>query len=294
MGSSSVKKNWRTIGWNNLQFSCPVDWEVTVSSACHLLVEEELAPVFELRWDTGNKGTTVHELVQRSIEASQERVTLSPVELPDCFTPLPYTDITALSSRPDLSPELLFWYCEECGSVFLCHLHRFAPQDTATLASVLCGLKCHQSHEGKAFWSLQDFQLKLSSEYQYRDSSFQAGLSRLAFSGNGLELQYCRLAPADARLQANEIKDILNGLIGSRYNAHYLVDDEHQCCSMSGPTGMGKLMACLRRKPLYCWAKMWHIQSSNRLLALVIHSRHPIDPDIGESLSGCYEIVPLQ
>lgn len=294
MGAAdTAREGLRSIGWNGIQFKCPAGWEVIADSAGHLLIEEEFSPLLELRWERG-KIPGLEELVHRISTTDPKQTPPVPVSPPPPLAALGLSGLTCLSRRPDSWPEILLWQCTDCATLMLVQLHQHAHATRDGVLAMLASLRCHVSPDEQSLWSLQDFRLVLPPGYQFCDSTFQPGLSRLAFTGNDLNLQFCRLAPAATRLRGHGIRDILDELTGSPFVPTYLADTEDMCECVMGATGLARVLVTLTRKPRCCWARMWHIPLHDRLLALVITSRRPIDPRIGDTLARCYETVPLR
>jgi hypothetical protein len=163
---------------------------------------------------------------------------------------------------------------------------------TSQLGAVLDSVQCHRSHGAPSYWSIQDFQLILPPEYTFTDSTFAAGLSRLAFSGNGLKLQFCRLAPAATRLAASSLPQLLGTLVGGPLPEDAITDAPEVYECRNHPSASHRWLARLRRLPPYRWGRIRHDVPHNRLLAVTAESTEAIDLTIVHGLCLHYEIVP--
>jgi len=277
-------------GWNGLQFSHPASWQVIVAAPHHLIVESNLSPILEIRWEPSGK-SSVEQVIRAAInqltDSTRSVIRLAPG---DTFPGLDLSQMSGLSWHDNRSLDGLVWQCPVCATVLFLHLSS-QQTDPVTVASLLQSLRCHKEPEEHSLWALQDFRLSLPPGYTYIDSTFAAGLSRLAFEGHDLRLQFCRLAPASARLAQSSLIALLKSMLDNRDHDEILNDSQLLCEIQTHPTAARRLVAHLSRKPIYRWGRIWHKQQQNRLLSLIIESRHPVNLDSAHHLAKRYEIV---
>ncbi|SHO52468.1 hypothetical protein [Desulfopila aestuarii] len=283
----------RLTGWNGLQFSNPVNWEVIVAGPRHLLVENDLNPLLEIRWEPDGK-ISVDQVIQATISRlADSKLSVLKLVPPEPFRNLNLPDLSGLTWHDNESLDALVWQCPVCKTVLFLHLNS-QQTNPATVASLLQSLRCHQKPEEDALWSIQDFRLILPPGYTYIDSTFSAGLSRLAFSGQDLRLDFCRLAPASARLAQSSLSELLKSMLGRQEQEEILNHSNVMCEMQVNPTFARRLVAHLTRKSMYRWGRIWHDEHHNRLLSLIVESRHLIHLDEAHHLANRYEILPLQ
>lgn len=286
-------KGERQIGWNGLQIRLPADWEAIVAAPRHLLFEKNLRPLIEIRWDDSGRSSvdSVITAASRQLAATDSAVHRSPPSPP--YNSLNFPHLTALAWNDDRLPEGLVWQCDHCVTVFFCHLLQSDQTDHPAIVSLLQSLSCHREAEQPNLWSLQDFQLIVPPGYTFIDSTFAAGLSRLAFSGADLELQFCRLAPASTRLVNSSLAQLLRTMLDNPETAEILATTPELHEQRNMPSTSSRFLARFRKKPLFHWGRIWHDTAHNRLLSVIAHSRRPIDLPTVHHLSSQYEILPL-
>ena len=255
----------RLVGWNGLRFSCPSSWEGIVRGGHNLLLEDQFTPVAELRW-SDNSTASVDSVLARAMRGRGElSVPLATHALPPIFASLP---LPGLTGQP---------------------LQRGAfKHDKAPRLIVAPGL----GHVPPALWAVMDFQLTLPPGFRYQDSSFRAGMSRLVVTDHNLQLQYCRLAPADSRLQGRTLAGLLTQLHNPVSPQEVLSTGEYHQEISSLPPAWRRLSATLTNKPAYSWASIRHDQQHNRLLACTADSKAPIPLETVRHLASSYAFIP--
>jgi hypothetical protein len=279
----------RLAGWNGLQFSHPVDWEVIVAGPRHLLIEHNLSPILEIRWEPGGKSSSEQVIQAATSRLAEKKRTVQKIAPPALFQSLELGDLSGLSWHADHALDGLIWQCPACATVLFVHLHR--QTEPTAVGLLLQSLRCHQAALEDGLWSIQDFRLTLPPEFTFVDHTFAAGLSRLAFAGRDLRLQFCRLAPATDRLTRNTLGELLTSMLGNRDRTELLTDSPTLCEIRTNPTAARRLVARLGRKPVFQWGRIWHKQQQNRLLTLIVESNRPLHPANGDHLAQRYEIV---
>ncbi len=294
MSSPSAADSCRQIGWNDLRFSLPATWEVIVAGPRHLLVENRLQPMVEIRWE---KGGTISP--ERVCLAAVRQLAGSGRTVRRCIPPEPYhttlghLGATGLSWQHEQQLDGLIWQCRQCGTIIFCSFGDAQRKSGSAVARLLASLRCRHEAEEPTLWSVQDFRLVLPPEYAFVNSTFAAGLSRLAFTGHNLQLQFCRLAPAATRLAGGSLAHHLRAMLGSTGTEDILAETAQAHERMNRPSAGRRLLARLTRKPVFCWGRIWHDPAHDRLLSLVAASNRPIDLETVRHLCRGYEILPL-
>lgn len=284
----------RLIAWNGLQFCLPPSWEVIVASPRHLLVERDFRPVLEIRWDGSGKGSPAD-----IVESTIQRFTKSGQAARETHVPRPFAAIPGCSGAVGLCwhecerLDGLVWQCPGCRTVLFCHLYHQRQTEEAAVCALLQTLRCCRESGAPSLWSVQDFRLSLPAGFHFRDYTLAAGLSRLAFQGHGLELQFCRLAPASARLADRSLPQLLGQLLGRVQPVEVLTDTPgvHEC--RNRPRTLPRLWQRLFRRLQFRWGRIWHDAQHDRLLTLTAAGARPIDLDTVHRLCANYEILSL-
>ena len=285
----------RLIGWNGLTIRLPKSWECIVSGPCHLLVELNFQPVFELRWE--KKGSRTAADLLSTVLQGLTRQTENPVcrvSPPEEFKTLALkTGAAALSWETGKRLTGLLWQCATCNSAIFCHLHHHPDVQSVQMALVLESLGCHSQQNAPAFWSIQDFQLVLPPTVSLDSYTLAPGLSRLTFHHEHLVLHYLRLAPASERLKSTSLPQLLKTLHTELAPGEILTDSFDMFECRNCPSQSQQILSRLRRQKPFYWGRIWHYEKQNRLLALTAESLRPIDLDTVHSLCTDYEIIPF-
>lgn len=269
--------------------------EVVVAGPRHLLLESSLAPILEIRWQQGSGRQSVDSIIDTIIHRTSDReAVLRPISLPEHIRQLALPHLRGLSWHDDLRLDGLVWQCPTCQTVIFCHLTNRQQTGYDTLLLLLQTVRCHLDTGQERLWSVQDFRLTLPAAFTFVDSSFAAGLSRLAFSGCGLKVQYCRLAFASARLAQMSLGQLLTEMLGCNQTAETVRETATLCEMRTQPSFWGRLHALLARRPVFSWGRIWHDAAHNRLLAIVAHGKQPIAQATVQQLAITYEILPRQ
>ncbi len=287
-------KGTRLIGWNGLQFHLPLTWEVIVSGPCHLLIEYDFAPVLEIRWHTGGNSTpeNIFETTRRHFSSTKSNV--SKITIPKPYAIFAKRNgVTAVSWHDDNHLDGLIWQSEVSRTVIFCHLFRHTEASSKEVTALLESLQCNVGIPVPCTWSIQDFTLNLPTGFRYIDSTFKAGLSRIAFTNDNLQLQFCRLAPAATRLTTNSLPQLLSTLLGDVSMDETLIDKEslHEC--QNNPSTFRQFLSRMRKQRPFHWGRIWHDSQNNRLLSLLAESKHPISLNTVHNLCTHYEIIPF-
>jgi hypothetical protein len=295
MNQSTNSDNIRHRGWNGLRCTLPEFWDAIVSGPFHLLIEHDFHPVMEIRWEqvTDNSNKDLFEIIRRNFARTTE-TTITKVDLPKEFSALAQRHtLTTVSWEPSGRLNGLLWQCSSCSTIIFCNITPHPDISLAQLRPVLESVCCHPENEDLAFWSIQDFQLHIPRSFSFSDYTFAAGLSRLAFRGDGLHLQFCRLAPATERLRGNSLSQLLSTLQGDLVDEETLMNTPTLHERKNMPHTAHQLLTRLRRRNPFCWGRIWHNVEANRILAVTAESKRPIDINTVHSISSHYEIVQI-
>ncbi len=280
----------REIAWNGLRFETPQQWEVIISGRNHILFESDFQPVLELRWDSSSNQTTEKRIAKIVKKLQKE------LELPIAEVPFPSAwkdglegyEQTWLSWRDDKLVTGAVLLCEKCGTLLLL---RFFHTDNSPL-EMLTTLHCHVDKGNVTPWSIQDFKLSLPKPFSLLHYNLAAGFTRLSFSAPRAILHVCRIAPARERLKRQKLQNILKTLLGVPdldENADIL---RHTVEYYRSPSIFSQIIIRLRRQKPFCWARIWHCEDSDRLLAVIMESIRPIDVSTVHAICETYEITP--
>lgn len=309
METLTSTESLRQIGWNNIQLALPGGWETIVSGDRNLLIEQNFQPLIDLRWETATRGRTLEEIflsIQRVLgkrsSCPVERVAV-PAELALLEEK---TDCIAFSWSANEGPSCrdrhqaingLLWHCPDCATILIAQLYHHPKVALAQLSPVFDSIHCHPP-EGEntetTYWSIQDFRITLPTSCKMTAHSFQAGLTRLTFQEQDMQLHFCRLAPAKQRLQQGPMSRLLTNLLGEDTKYQELNQSDHHYECINSPPLTQQMLKRLKRQHPFRWGRIWHDEQANRLLSVLAESRSPIDLSRVHKFCDHYEILDCQ
>lgn len=286
----------RLTSWNGIQLNLPSTWEVVVTGPCHLAVEADFLPVFEVRWEQfANPQAGIS--LKKAIAKIQKHFPgeMSQLQPPETFKQ--YTkhfQAIALSWDGGSKVSGLLHRCDTCGTIVLVHLYDHPTLTSTQILDALMNLRCHSNttDNGMQLWSIQDFQFEVPKEFQFQHQVFKAGFSSISFSHKKLSARFCRLAPADKRLVEQSIEQLLATMLDITLPDNGYSLDQHTYCCWNNPTLLYQIRCRLRRKKPFYWGMVRYLPSVNRIVVLAVEATHPLPQEELQSLFDRYEIIP--
>ena len=279
------------IGWNGVQFSTAKNWETIVQQNNHLICEENLHPLFEIRWQRNQRGEIKYkdacdhlgyQLCPPSIVKKKQYIQ----QLSTHFK------VTAYSKDGNTEIAGLFCYCEQCHTLLHIHIPD-AKVEPERIFHHLRSLRCHSENDDSTLWSLQDFRLSLEPQlgiWQLKNFSFAAGLSRIQLGQDALQLHICRLARAEQRLHHSSLPELLQTLAGTAELSFTGAEDE--CFAQRTPSIPRQILLRLQRNKSFISSGVRYIKGRDRILALVAESNKPISPTLFNTIWQNYDLLP--
>ncbi len=280
------------IRWNGLIIDIPKRWEVIVKDSRHLILEKDLKPLLEIRWQPGGRGRSIGSIDKIAARFSKDSG-YSP------SSPAGDGVVSRLSNRYDVqsftlnhAPEVsaVMLVCRNCAATILMRLYPGALESLENDPFVLDSLLCHDDDGDQQRWQIQDFYFKVPEEFELGSCSFRFGLTSLFFSSKAADLSFCRLAPASEHLKTTGLAALFESLYAAPVEDQRAVDPftlRFYCT----PGGVERLWSSVRRKKVYRAATLSHFPDNDRILGYAISSRHPIGPGLQASIENGYGIV---
>ena len=284
---------FRKIGWNGIRLAIPGTWEGRLGGHNHLIFEENFSPLLEIRWQKTQKrksprSQSVFKRIKKTAAELYEK------DLPSDWSFLKNGyDVTCYGKQDNLPFDTAICVCKQCQTLLLFQLNRKRAETGSLLVNCLKSLSCHTTADEQVFWSLQDLQLQLPSNYSLIDSSFAPGLTRISFRSRHIILHTCKLAPADARLSNQSLAEILRSLADMPDLPVQYSEDDNFCMGQRTPAIGRQLLIRFKRKKPFVRAEIRHDTANNRLLAVILESLRPIPPETSESIYNNYEIIQI-
>ncbi|MBW1635155.1 MAG: hypothetical protein JRJ68_02660 [Deltaproteobacteria bacterium] len=293
MPSAETKEIFRQIGWNGIRLTVPCSWETHVGGRNHLIFEKDFSPVLEMRWqERENKKSANARSVSKQIKKTD--TTLHEKELPREWSFLKEKfDVTCYGRKRESSFSTAVCTCRHCQALIFFQLNDNREKIDHLLKKSMKSLSCCCAAGSRSFWSIQDFQLQLPSEYSLTDYSLAAGLSRISFQSGRMFLHTCKLSPADNRLNSHSLEDILKNLADVQDLQVHQDENGMGCRGYRKPTITSQILLRLQRKKPFIRAEIRHDTSHNRLLAVILESIKPIRSGTCQAISNNYEIIQI-
>ena len=281
-----------SIRWNNLHLDIPGKWEVIVKSTHHLIFEENLKPLFEIRWQAPLKRSKLVEGkdIIRQLEPGDhysphaDASELLPARLTSNFT----TETYYLES--DSKQMVLLLTCKDCHTVLLVRIYSSSDQGLKEVAAVLASLNCHPTPEEQNKWQILDFHFSVPEGFELERSSFRFGLTMLQFKSDATELQLCRLAPASHHLQRSSLAALFQSFSSAPPELQTTAAQD-TLTYHHVPSVAVHLWSKIRRKKVHQASRFVHYPLHDRILGYSIRSRKPIEARVEEILKNGYGIV---
>lgn len=280
------------IRWNGLHFEAPDKWDVIVKDPRHLIIERELKPVLELRWQppgTGKSSATIDRIVSQLTAGSDCRPSPELINLlPDGLTSR--FGVQAFSLDRGLDGCALLLTCTSCTTTLLVRIYKDSLTRFAELPTIFESLDCHPGDSEKARWQIQDFYFTLPGEFNLEASSFRFGITKLIFKGGSSELELCRLAPASHHLQHNPLSALFHSFSSAPPEQQVAADPSTLSYSYT-PGIVEHLWSRVRRNKVYQSAWFVHFPLGDRILGYNIRSSKPIDSRVESMIEDSYGII---
>jgi len=287
-------KQGKLIAWNGLRLVIPQQWETIVRDHRHLIFEQDLHPILELRWHQSGKGGD-SEKKTHDILAQLEKETGKPVTLAETSTPLgalqPSYDVTAFSLGASGFPDGAVLICQSCATIILIRFFSGAEDWLAKESNPFQTLSCHLPHGKEPTWAIQDFSLQLAEDFHLDTYTFAFGMSRILFRSSSTDVVFFRLAPASTHLKKSSFEELFRRFNDSTHPIEKGAR-EHSLVARHSPHLLQHLLARLRRKKPFTWSHFQHLPEYDRILGLHLTASHPIKQELTNFLLSSYGITP--
>jgi hypothetical protein len=287
----------KDIAWNGVQLSVPTTWELNRVETRYLFLETQTGPAMEIKWGHV-KGRFSHHSHLKKLMVQHKRHPQKQIQ----EWPLPPTWENALSnfvakgfswnSDTDSGRGAIL-YCPSCRTAVMFqvfNLTRLMPHET--FLNVLKSLQDHRD-DGQSAWIVFDIQALLPKTFQLKQYRFKPGSYELLFSNKFQSLKLSRWAPASSLLSQTDLSsfaaDTLNlnqkNLITTSALGHAAV--EWKANAIAGWTNR---LYRFKRKPVFHWARVWHVTEKNRVLGIHLDSKKPFDTGLVTDICSKYRV----
>ena len=289
---------WKEIGWNGIRFRAPADWQLAQIGARHLVLEDETAPVMEVKWARvkGNFSHRTHLKRLTSLQKKQVRKTFKAESIPaDWETVLMNFKVSGFSWQGDTIPgQGVILFCPSCRNATLIQFFQKKSTENIRISSqVLDSFRDHRQ-DGQILWAAYDIRAIVPETYQLKRHRFEAGKYELDFSDGRQHICLHRWALASVLLAEQDLVQLAKTV--ADLNRPDPVAGSIDGCDMaewsSAPkTDWQRWLGRFKRKSSYYWLGLWHLEEKNRILGVRAEGKKPLDTELLDRICSHYESI---
>jgi hypothetical protein len=269
-----------------------------------MLLEHQGFPVLELKWNNiKGKFSTEKHLKRLKFDFQKQQIgqEISPWLIPpDWHDVLRSHEVTGFQWEGNLfAGKGLILFCKDCRCATLLqfYVHRDSRKDKFNSIHQLEILSSFQDHppNGLYLWSVFDIRTLLPQHYKLFRHSFSPGAFELTFNTGICQVSFYRWSPASVILLENDLQGFAEKVFpfkSCRPVSELSEGFEAIELESFPPLSLWrKWRQKLRKKPIFKWARVWHISSANRILAVKAESDKPMDFELLNSICTEYGII---
>ena len=266
----------KPIGWNGIYCSLPEHWDIIVKGNCHLIIEQDLHPLLELRWQDKiqpEKKNTDFILSQLNRETEKQLELTKP---PDFLQSLHHRFKLTTFTLDATHPAGAVITCRQCGTAVLFQFFNTTASLAAPLLSFFESLTCCLEDKQDSYWAIEDLRFKIPQHFTLDSYAFSFGLTKFSFKNRGSNLKFCRLAGASKHLSRYTFTHLFANFNGSISDECTVINSN--TLILDTPPSLGdRLLKIIKRKKIYRWAKFHHFADRDKILGIHLESRQPLD-----------------
>lgn len=283
---------FKTTAWNGVCFRVPASWEVLRLGKNYLLMEDRGRPTMEVKWGKIRGRFSAGRQLKRLAAASRKAVEpLRCGPVPEHWRRVvgPYEASAFAWADRQVRAEGVLLYCPACRRASMVQF--FSPLKNDVTAPILASFRDHADGETVA-WQVFDIGVRLPRRYALERFRFEPGQYRLVFKAGGQVVTLMRWGPADVLVGSGGLAAFAAERIGALCKRWQEVSHpagpalQWQHAPLRVPfwrkllTPMKVQAACVR-----------HLLKANRILAVTIEARQPVDNRLLGAICSAYAIV---
>ena len=282
----------KTIRWNHLHLLIPDNWECIIKAPRHLILERQLKPFLEIRWQPAEK--TIFSDQRERIQKRFAKEIQRPIRLLQTDKQLnnlasSYT-IQAFNWDQSHGAQMLHLTCRTCAANILIRCYQGALTWLTDNPFVLDNLTCHLQPGETDRWLIQDIAFAIPEGFILDSCSFTFGLSNLLFMQKKTHLRLCRLAPASEHLKQNSFSSLFESFCSAPPEKQNAIDTQTLSYSRT-PNLAEQFFSAIRRTRPYRSAWFNHYLLHDRILGYQLQSQQPIDNGMEMMIKDSYGII---
>jgi hypothetical protein len=289
---------WTEVAWNGIRFRAPADWQLAQIGACHLVLEDETAPVMEVKWAKvkGNFSHRAHLKRLTSLQKKQVRKTFKAESIPaDWESVLKNFEASGFSWQGDTThSQGVILFCPGCRKATLVQFFQQKSIENIRVASqVLDSFRDHRQ-DGQVLWSAYDIRAIVPEIYQLKRHRFEAGKFELDFADGSQHICLHRWALASVLLAEQDLVQLAGTVAG--FNKPEPVAGSMNGCataewSLVPKADWQRWLGRFKHKASYYWLGLWHLEEKNRILGVRAEGKKPLDTELLDRICAHYESI---
>jgi hypothetical protein len=293
-------EKWRKLGWNGISFKAPQQWEVSKLGLKYLMLAYRYEPVLEFKWETVFKPITLEKEFARVVAKFEKKdsILLQRQSPPDHWNKaLSRFDIIGFSwEKSNQEGKGVLAHCGECGTLTVIHFFKplkLYPDDFDRLTGRILNSFSDHAKNGYTQYCVFDIKADIPVEFKLASHTFAPGAFELQFADKYWSIILYRWSPASVLLQKSDLKTFAANILKTEsallYPVNELKHEAVQWRQQVPATMWNRLRFKLTRKPMNQWARFWHEQQKNRILALRAHSKKTLAVEPLNQICNGYE-----
>jgi hypothetical protein len=293
-----MKEAWTEVAWNGIRFRAPADWQLAQIGACHLVLEDETAPVMEVKWAKvkGNFSHQAHLKRLTSLQKKQVRKTFKAESIPaDWETVLTNFQVSGFSWQANTTHGRgVILFCPSCRSATLIQFFQQKSIENIRVSTqVLDSFRDHRQ-DGQVLWSAYDIRAIVPQTYQLKRHRFEAGKYELDFADGNQHICLHRWALASVLLAEQDLVMLARTVAGFN-KPEPLAGSMNGCAtaewSLAPKTDWQRWLGRFKHKASYYWLGLWHLEEKNRILGVRAEGKKPLDTEVLDRICTHYESI---
>ena len=282
----------KKVSWNKLHCIVPNNWQAIVKNKSHLIFEQDLSPVLEIRWTRSSGKISPEKQVEQlwAVISKESGGSLIPVTSPLFLDTVKNKyRILTFSRTGQKEPEGAILSCRKCATLILVFF--FTRSHGAEKTDLFFkNLDCHSYLNGNGRWHIQDYTFIAPEHFELDTFSFSFGVSKISFKHKNRRLKLCRLAPASEHLRRASFAELFSAFSTSTPEDYQAVDKSTLLFSHQ-PTLTERLVARLKRRTVYRRAYFKHLAADDRIIGALLEGSSPVEQSALDTLWRSYTIV---
>jgi hypothetical protein len=267
----------RPVGWNGIYCCLPVHWDIIVKGNCHLIIEQDLHPLLEFRWQDkaqpAKKNNTDVILSQLNRETDKQLEIIKP---PQFLQTLHHRFELSTFTLDAAHPAGAVITCRKCGTAILLQFFNTTASLIEFLFSFFESFTCCPEDKQASYWAIEDLTFKIPQHFTLDSYSSSFGLTKFSFKNRDTNLKFCRLSGASKHLSHYTFTHLFANFNGRTSDECTVIDSN--TLILDTPPSLGdRLSKIIKRKKIYRWAKFHRFADRDKILGIHVESRQPLE-----------------